>query len=115
MILKLLETVPWTRLVPDAGHRFLTAGYGEWKQADSATAAVATDGSCGLAYLPGPRAVTLDLSLLSGPAKAEWFDPTSGQSREAPSREVAAGKAEFMPPDRNAAGEPDWILVLTVA
>ena len=112
LILKLLETVPWTKLVPDAEHRFLTAGFGEWKQADYATAVLAEDGSCALAYLPGPRAVTIDLSLLSGPAKAEWFDPTSGEFRRATPAQSGDNKVQFTPPDRNAAGEPDWVLAL---
>jgi hypothetical protein len=114
LILKLMKTVPWPKLVPDAGRRFVISGFGEWGKADHVTAALAADGSCGLAYLPGPRAVTLDLSLLSGPARAEWFDPTGGQLREALPRAAAGSKAEFTPPDRNAAGEPDWVLRVRV-
>ena len=58
LIRKLLETIAWQKLVPDADHTFATAGFGEWKQADYATAALADDGSCALVYLPTPRAVT---------------------------------------------------------
>jgi hypothetical protein len=105
LITKILDTIAWHRLVPDADHTFVTAGYGRWKQADYATAARADDGSCAIVYLPSPRTVTIDPGKLAGPADASWFDPTSGDRRP------AHGKTDFSPPGPNAAGEPDWVLV----
>jgi len=52
LLLHGLATIAWWRLAPDANHEFLTAGFGEWKQADYAPAALADDGSCAIVYLP---------------------------------------------------------------
>ncbi len=45
---------------------------------DYATAARTADGSLVLAYLPTRRTVTIDMTRLSGPIKARWFDPSNG-------------------------------------
>lgn len=112
-LLKLLGPLPWWKLVPDAGHEFLTGGFGTWKQADYATAALAADGACAVVYLPGPRTVTLALSRLSGDVAARWFDPTSGGFKPVEGSPLpSGGPREFTPPGRNAADEQDWVLVL---
>jgi hypothetical protein len=108
-----LESIAWWRLVPDTKHEFLTAGSGEWKQADYATAAVADDGSCAVVYLPTPRTFTLSLAKLKGPVTIRWFDPTSGKSAVPGGDPLAnSGKHQFTPPARNAAGESDWVFFL---
>ena len=108
-----LETVPWWKLAPDVKHEFLIAGIGEWPQADYAVAAVASDGSCGIVYLPAPRAITVALSKFRSPVSVRWFDPTSGQFKSVEGSPFSTlDKREFTPPARNAAGESDWVLVL---
>ena len=82
------ESRAWYDLVPDQTHRTLTAGYGTMitdkdfvggvDSNDYATAARTGDGSLVLAYLPTRRTVTIDMTRLSGPAKARWFDPSNG-------------------------------------
>ena len=82
------ESRAWYNLVPDQTHRTLTAGYGTMiadkgyvggvDSNDYATAARTADGSLVLAYLPTRRTVTIDMSQLSGPIKARWFDPSNG-------------------------------------
>lgn len=114
LILKLMETIAWQKLVPDADHIFVTAGFGEWKKADHAAAALADDGSCALVYLPTPRAITIDASKLAGQAEASWFDPTDGQFLPATGRPSTDRKTEYSPPANNGAGEPDWVLVIHV-
>lgn len=112
-LLKLLNALPWWKLVPDAKHAFLNAGFGEWKMADYATAALAEDGSCGVIYLPTPRTFTVDLAKLRGPVRARWFDPTANTFKpEEGSPPASRGRRDFTPPGNNAAGEPDWVLVL---
>jgi hypothetical protein len=114
-ILRLMETIPWWRLVPDSQHQFVTAGFGTWKQADYVTAALADDGSAGVAYLPSTGRVTVDLAKLSSRVKVSWFDPTNGQSRpveDSPFKND--GKHNFTSPGKNAAGENDFVLVLKV-
>jgi hypothetical protein len=112
-LLNCLKTLAWWKLVPDAKHEFITAGFGAWKQADYATAALAADGSSGVVYLPTPRTITADLAKLRGPVTARWFDPTAGSFQPvAGSPLAAAGRRDFTPSGKNAAGESDWVLVL---
>ena len=57
----------------------------------------------------------MDLSRMSGPVRARWFDPTSGVFSQA---EVSTlenrSSREFRPSGKNAAGDNDWVLVLEV-
>ena len=79
-LLRGLQTIAWWRLAPDTEHKLVTAGFGQWKQADYVTAALADDGSCAIVYLPTPRTITVDLAKLKGPVMVQWFDPTTGES-----------------------------------
>jgi hypothetical protein len=109
-ILRGLQAIAWWKLVPDATHKFLTAGFGEWKRADYAAAALAEDGSCGAVYLPSKRAITMNRGVLNPKSKAFWFDPTSAALKLADGRPLGGGKEEFTPPEQNAAKEEDWVL-----
>ncbi len=112
-VLRLLQSGPWWRLVPDADHGFVTAGFGEWKKADYAAAALADDGSFGVVYVPDARPFTVDLTKMRGRAKARWFDPSSGAWRTVAGAPFAKGGArEFTPPGKNASGAGDWLLVI---
>ena len=96
-------------------HEFVVGGFGTWKQADYVTAALADDGSVGVAYLPGTRKISINLAKLSGRVTASWFDPTNGQSRPVEGSPFDNdNKHEFTPPNNNAAGEGDFVLVLKV-
>lgn len=109
-----LETIAWWKCAPDTSHKLVTAGFGTWKKADYATAALAEDGSCAVVYLPTPRKFTVDLEKLKGPVTPRWFDSTSGEIKAiAGSPFPNASSHEFAPPGNNAAGEPDWVLLLT--
>jgi hypothetical protein len=78
--------------------------------AEPVTAARAGDGSFALVYLPSPRKVVIDMRRISGKqARAWWFDPRSGQARQA-ALAATTGSFPLVPP---AAGpEEDWVLVL---
>jgi hypothetical protein len=84
-----LESIAWWMLVPDAKHEFLNAGFGEHGNADYATAALASDGSCAAVYLPTPRTVTLNLAKLKGPVTARGR-PSSSPGGPAPWTGAAA-------------------------
>ena len=115
LLLRLMKTIPWWRLVPDVQHEFVTAGFGTWKQANYVTAALTDDGSTGVAYLPNICRITVNLTKLSGPATAFWFDPTSGQSKPIEGSPFNnKGKCDFMPSGNNTAAEGDFVLVLKV-
>jgi hypothetical protein len=97
----------WWLLRPDVERRFLIAGHGEANGLDRCTAAVATDGSFAVAYLPVAREIVLDLtSLAEGRFEATWFDPRRGESRPA-GWYRSAGRWPFFPPS-----EDDWVLTL---
>ncbi|HVU22903.1 MAG TPA: putative collagen-binding domain-containing protein, partial [Opitutus sp.] len=85
-------------------------------------AALASDGSMLLAYVPptGPTPTTLavDLRALSGPARARWWNPTTGtyvpiggNGTVLPNDRAAQ---EFTTPGDNGTGTNDWMLVLAV-
>jgi len=73
----LFESRRWHRLVPDSENETLTAGMGVDGSENYAFAAVASDGSSIIAYVPTPRQLTFDTTALSGSTvRAWWFDPS---------------------------------------
>jgi hypothetical protein len=119
------ESRAWYDLVPDQTHCTLTAGYGTMitdkgyvggvDSNDYATAARTGDGSLVLAYLPTRRTVTIDMTRLSGPVTARWFDPSNGTyTAIAGSMLANRGSRDFTPPAANHDGNGDWVLVLEV-
>ena len=121
---KFFESRPWHDLVPDQTHETVTAGYGtmlvhnesaagEIDSNDYATTARTADGSLVLSYLPTRRTVTLDMTRLSGPATARWFDPSNGTYIAIAGSPLAnTGSRRFTPPGKNHDGDGDWVLVL---
>jgi hypothetical protein len=118
-LVKLFARRPWYRLVPDQRHTLLTSGYGTFttggdvESSDYATAARTPDGKLAIAYLPTPRTLTIDTSKLAANAVASWYDPTAGTFTPATPLSRNGSTATFRPPDRNSAGDSDWVLVLT--
>ncbi len=89
------------------------SGFGSISTNNYVTAARTSDGSLVIAYTPSIRTITVDMSKLSGPAIARWYDPTNGTYIEASSSPLAnSGQKEFVPPAQNAEGDGDWVLVL---
>lgn len=113
---RILDRVPWWNLVPDVSHEFVVGGYGTWGQADYATAALVEDGRTAVVYAPDERELTVNLAKLKGRVTARWFDPTTGRSRRAigsvPANSTSPPLRRYTTPGLNAAGEPDWVLVL---
>lgn len=109
----------WHDLVPDQTHEAVTAGFGTFNARGSitsdtyVTAALSTGGDLLVAYLPTIRTITVDMSRLSGPVRARWYDPTTGIFREGEDAPLPnRGSQHFTPPLKNAAGDEDWLLVL---
>ena len=130
------SSLAWQNLIPDQKHTVLTAGFGTFgndvivfnsrtlatsmlprvSESDYATAAMTTDGSYVVVYMPTARRITVNLNGLKGPAKAEWFDPTNGtylpiQGEPFPN----TGNRQFTPPANNHAGDSDWVLLLNAS
>jgi hypothetical protein len=104
---------PWWTLEPDSNGTLLTGGRGFGSE-DAAAAAVSTDGSFAIAYLPGVRDVTLDLRRLAGPrVTAWWYDPTSGAYATVAGAPFSRSAAiSFRPATLNSLGRGDWVLLL---
>jgi len=113
------EARSWFALVPDTNHFIVTAGYGTYSDSshvadnDFLTAARTADGSLVVVYTPIIREFTVDLSQLSGPAAAHWFDPAGGfYFPISGSPFTNSGSLNFTPPGSNADGDGGWVLVL---
>ena len=89
------------------------SGIGSITSNTCATAARTSDGSLVMVYMPTIRAITLDMSKLTGTATARWYDPTSGEYADVKGSPFAnEGSRQFMPSGANKSGEGDWVLVL---
>jgi hypothetical protein len=118
---KLFAPRQWYDLIPDQEHTVVTDGYGTRAPFgtgavttdDYATAARTSDGALVIAYMPTTRAITVDMSKLSRPATARWYDPTIGEYITVDGSPLAnKGTRQFTPPGKNHDGDGDWVLVL---
>jgi hypothetical protein len=112
-------TQDWYSLVPDQAHAFLTAGYGTYATSGNvsasnyATAARTGDGRTAIVYVPTARTISVNMTQLSGPATAWWFDPTAGTYFTVSGSPFAnTGTRNFTSPGNNSDGDSDWVLVL---
>jgi hypothetical protein len=117
----LFEPRAWYELVPDQVHTVVTAGYGTFSSTgsigdnDYVTAARTPSGKLVMAYVPSARTVTVDMSQLSGPATARWYDPVVGTFTSIAGSPFAnTGSNDFTTPGTNAGGDEDWVLILEV-
>jgi hypothetical protein len=120
-----LATLPWWDLRPSgtgtgfAGKTLVTAGAGTWGGTDAVTSAVTSDGHYLLAYLPGTSggsstsSITVDMTALSGSARARWWNPVSG-AYTAIGTFPNTGTHAFATPGSNGSGN-DWVLLLDTA
>jgi Protein of unknown function (DUF4038)/Putative collagen-binding domain of a collagenase len=103
----LFSSRPWYDLVPDDKHEIVVDGLGEFRGLDYLAAARTKDGATVIAYMPITRAITVDMTKLSGKeANATWFNPRTGKSDPA-GQFPTSGKHQFTPP-----GDGDWVLLL---
>jgi len=60
-------------------------------------------------------ALTVNMAKFAGPVTAQWFDPTNGTySKISGSPFANTGRQNFSPSGNNSAGDPDFVLLLTV-
>ena len=121
-VTKLLADRPWFKLIPDQRHKLVTAGFGSFSSSgsvndnDFVTTAKTPDGKLAIAYLPTGNTITVDLGRLKGRVKARWYDPTTGMYAVVQGSPFPNSRQrDFTPPSHNAAGDNDWVLVLTAA
>lgn len=110
----------WFDLVPDQAHKLVTAGFGTFStvgnvgSSDYATTAATRDRKLVVSYLPAGGRLTLDMARFGHRMRGWWYDPTNGRYR-AVSRALPpeSNAVRVTAPKKNAAGDRDWILVLT--
>jgi hypothetical protein len=104
---RVFESRPWWTLIPDVQNVVAVEGRGTFATNDYATTALARDGSFAVAYLPVKRALTIDLSKLSGDAVVGWwFNPRNGEATRIGELSEKQRRS-FEPP-----ADGDWVLVL---
>ena len=112
-----MGSLRWYDLIPSGlgGMRTLIAAGNVAVSSSGYVAASATqDGALLIAYIPPDHsgAITVDMSAMSGPTRARWFDPTSATYTSIGTGLANSGTRVFNPPGNNSAGNDDWVLVL---
>ena len=112
-----VRSIEWWTLVPDGLGgigTLVTAGAGAIDTDNYVAAAANPGGTLLVAYLGPDHAgeVTIDISKMRGSVSGRWFDPTSG-GYQAIATLPTSGTSTFAPPGVNAAGDQDWVLILT--
>lgn len=95
---ELMESLPFTRGAPDQSVLGSEAGSG----AERIVANVASDGSYLLVYTPAGQDFSVDTSVVTGEARAYWFDPRSGDFNTVDVTE------DYSPPT----DDEDWLLLV---
>ncbi|MCI0539886.1 MAG: DUF4038 domain-containing protein [Verrucomicrobiales bacterium] len=84
---------------------------------DYVTAARTGDGKLVMAYIPptdiSARTITVDMSKLTGPATAQWFNPNTGTYTTISGSPFAnSGSKDFTTPGNNGDDSNGWVLLL---
>ena len=114
-----IKALDWWKLVPSGlnGMKDIIVDPVNVDTAASYVAAAASrEGSLLVAYIPPAHKgeITVDLSVLSKPSFAYWFDPSDGRYLPAEESKINNnGKRKFVTPGKNQSGEMDWVLLLT--
>jgi hypothetical protein len=114
---KLFTSLAWYNLVPDQSHTFVTAGYGVYSSNgvnasnNYVSAALTSNGTIGVAYLPQKSTITIDMAKLRGTIAAKWFDPTTGRFTTIGTYPNTGTKL-FASPPAHKDGADDWLLLL---
>jgi hypothetical protein len=112
-----IRSIAWQNLVPSGlgGMKTLVTAGGSTPSASDYVAASATpDGTLLVAYVPPAHSgsITIDMTAMSKPAQARWFNPTSGAYAQIGTGIPNTGSFVFDPPGNNGSGFSDWVLVL---
>ena len=118
----LLLTLPWHQLAPSAPRhsparrwkkllRWLSLSSDRSQTPVAAAATVTQD--LAICYSVESRPYWVDLSQLSQPVEAVWFDPVNGNTvPAAESNRSIGGHQKFVPPGKNTGDAEDWVLVI---
>jgi len=107
----ILRGLSWSQMLPDTTDTFLVAG----EESGTTQAAAVYDAAVAgaIVYMPDERAVTLDLTELSGSSfTIIRVDPTDGS--ESVLTTTASGSHQVTSQGTNGDGDSDWLLVVQV-
>lgn len=112
-----IKSIDWYQLVPSGlggMRKLITGGGSSASESDYVAAAAKPDGTLLIAYIPPAHngTITVDMSVMAGPTRARWFDPTSSAYSIIGTSLSNSGAYKFAPPGNNSAGQRDWVLVL---
>ena len=102
----------WEKLVPKTDTSLVTTTLSSG--ATTISPALLSDGTGAVIYTAGGTGFTVNLAAFSiGSIPARWYDPTNGSFTTASGSPFSnTGTNVFTTPGNNAAGDPDWALVL---
>lgn len=108
----LVDSLPLERMRPDVDGRLVVSGAGS----GSERVAARYSGTTAFIYLPSSRPITLDLSPLSGARDVgiRRVDPRSGAVTDL-GVEPTSARLDIVAPGANAAGDSDWVYVVSPA
>lgn len=137
---KFFDEIPWHRLQPDLDARFVMDGQSNFGDDQWMTAALATDGSLALVYVPRameristrqrlqvllkgeygaawtgfrPRNISIDLTRLNSVVSVAWVFPATGLTEEVSNRrQPATGIGSYDVPCHGDIEECDALLVV---
>ena len=114
-----VRSLPWMQLLPSGlggMGTIVTAGGGSVSSPSYVAASATPDGALVVAYVPPAHSgsITIDMTTLSAPARARWFNPTTAAYTDIGTNLPNTGTHDFTPPGDNGTGFTDWTLVLDV-
>ncbi len=119
-LFSLFASVPWYAMLPSGvgsgrlGKTLLTSGAGTGLS--TITSQATADGKNLVAYVPptgtGATTFSVDMTSMFSPARARWYDPTSGVYTAIGTNFANTGTLQFTTPGNNGSGTNDWILQL---
>jgi hypothetical protein len=98
----ILDRVAWSQLRP--APELLVAQPGASNVQQFVAVSRTLDSRAAVAYVPSDGIM---VELVEEFKSAEWLDPTNGKATRA-----SASARKFKTPGKNAAGDPDWVLLL---
>ena len=114
-LFSLFAALPWEDLRPSGGLRRV-GPVGPDDSREFIATATTPDSDWLVAYFPptgaGSQTAQLDMSIMSGPATARWFNPATGEYTAIDPSLPNAGLRLFSTPGNNGTGTNDWVLVL---
>ena len=104
-----IKSVAWFKLAPSGlggSKTLITSGNSSISSYSYLAASAASEGTLLVVYIPPARTGTfsVDMTAMSGPARARWFDPTKASYMDAGSGLANSGSRSFTPPGKNGVG-----------